>query len=437
MKKLKLKIHVGEIGGMLIILLSVLALTATGASGQTFSTVYQFTGLGDGGNPQGALAIDSLGNLFGTARTGGANFGTVFELPAKGKGATVLYAFGGGTDGAFPAAGLIFDTTGNLYGTTFNGGGSSNCVDGCGTAFKMTKNTNGTFTESVIYAFAGGTSDGENPTDGVILEYANFPNDISVFGTTATGGANGLGTVFEVTPTGATMLVHSFASNEGANIRAGLTGDASDGNLYGVAHNDGPYDGGAAFELSQDSTGTWNETTLYAFNFFTGESQGGYAPSAALANPGGGIPGSLYGTTNSGGTGTCDCGTVFQLTNTNGTWTETVLYSFLGGTDGADPLGSVIADAAGNLYGTTQNGGGSSNCSGGCGTVFKLTKNADGTYTESVLHAFSGSDGESPAAGLVADASGTLYGTTFDGGTHDSGTVFKVRGAIKTKKAGH
>jgi len=426
-----------------LVLSGALMLAATSALAQTFTTVYQFTGGSDGSNPVAGLALDSLGNIYGTTKSGGANFlGTVFELPSKGKGVTVLYSFAGGSDGAFPWAGVAIDNAGNLYGTTFNGGGSTNCGGGCGTVFKLTKGTRGSFTESVLHQFTGGPDDGANPTAGVIID-----NLGDLDGTTSGGGSsfcNCLGTVFQLTNTNGAYtesVLYSFTGvSDGSNIQAGVTGDAFDGNLYGVAHNTGAANGGTVFELMPPvmAAGSWTETTLYPFNSVSGTD--GFGPSATLLDPGAGLPGSLYGTTNSGGTGTCDCGTVFKVTkNSDGTWTETLLYSFKGDNDGASPFASVIADASGNLFGTTQNGGGSTNCSGGCGTVFELAKNSDGTYTESVLHAFTGQDGEFPAAGLLADFSGNLYGTTQDGGASDSGTVFKIALNKKGggKKGGH
>lgn len=425
-------------------LLSAITLAATSASAQTFTTLYQFTGGSDGSNPVAGLTLDLSGNLYGTTKSGGANFlGTVFELPgSKGK-ETVLHSFTGGSDGEFPFAGLAIDNSGNLYGTTFNGGGSTNCSGGCGTVFKLTKGARGTFTESVLHPFAGGPSDGANPTAGVIIDESG-----DLDGTTSGGGSsscNCLGTVFELANANGTYtesVLYSFTGgSDGSNIQGGLTGDTSDGNRFGVAHNAGADDGGTVFELSPPATagGTWTETTLYPFNSFNGTD--GFGPSATPLNPGLLVPGNLFGTTNSGGSNACSCGTVFEVTkNADGTSTETILYSFSGGNDGANPFASLIADASGNLYGTTQNGGGSANCSGGCGTVFELAKNADGTYTESVLHAFTGNDGEFPAAGLIADSLGNLYGTTQDGGTFDSGTVFKLTLNKKGgggKKGGH
>lgn len=423
------------IGVLLIISLGALTLVATSASAQTFTSLYQFTGPVDGENPIGALALDSLGNLYGTTRTGGAmGFGTVFELPsARGK-KKILYSFNSGSDGQFPAAGVSIDNSGNLFGTTFGGGSSTNCQGGCGTVFKLTKGAKGTFTESVVYSFAGGT-DGQFPAAGMI-----FDGSGNLHGTTSGGGTScNCGTVFTLTknPDGtfAESLDYSFTgTSDGSNIESGLTGDSSNGNRWGTAHNGGSNTGGTIFELSPTGNGSWTETTLYAFNNNFDGCADGCGPGQLL-NPLLLVPGTLFGTTDSGGANNC-CGTVFAITNVNGTWTYTVLYSFAGGSDGSTPTGALAADASGNLYGTTENGGGSTNCSGGCGTVFELAKNADGTYTESVLHAFTSSDGSFPAAGVIADSSGNLYGTTEFGGVDPSaGTVFKL--TPKKGRKGH
>jgi len=429
--------RIAGIGVLLIVSLGALTLDATSASAQTFTSLYQFTGPGDGENPVGGLALDSLGNLYGTTRTGGAmGFGTVFELPSSRGKKKVLYSFSSGSDGQFPAAALSIDNSGNLYGTTFGGGSSTNCPGGCGTVFKLTKGAKGTYTESVVYSFTGG-SDGQFPAAGMI-----FDGSGNLHGTTSGGGSScNCGTVFELTKnsdgTYTESVVYSFTGgSDGSNLQAGLTGDSSDGNQWGTAHNGGSSAGGTIFELSPAGNGAWIETTLYAFNNNFGGCVDGCGPAAPLLNPLLLVPGSLFGTTDSGGSSNCSCGTVFEITNANGTWTYTVLYSFAGGSDGSTPTGALIADASGNLYGTTESGGGSTNCSGGCGTVFELAKNTDGTYTESVLHSFTASDGSSPTAGLIADVSGNMYGTTEFGGVDPSaGTVFKL--TPKKGRKGH
>jgi uncharacterized repeat protein (TIGR03803 family) len=196
----------------------------------------------------------------------------------------------------------------------------------------------------------------------------------------------------------------------GANPYASLILAAA-GNLYGTTYNGGASGVGTVFKLAPNQDGSWTESVLHSFNGSDG------------ANPRAGLifdaAGSLYGTTSFGGAS--NAGTVFKLApNQDGSWTESVLHSFHG-SDGANPYAGLIFDAAGNLYGTTQAGGASL-----YGTVFKLAPNQDGSRTESVLHKFNGSDGANPYAGLIFDAAGNLYGTTYQGTAHGRGTVFKL-----------
>jgi uncharacterized repeat protein (TIGR03803 family) len=284
---------------------TVFKLAPTGSGGYTESVLHAFTGSSDGANPVGRLLMDSQGNLYGTTEFGGSNnTGTVFKLSPSGGGYTesILYSFAAGSDGANPVACLIMDTTGNLYGTTAYGGGSS--INSNGTVFKLAPNGSGGYTESVLYRFTGG-SDGANPFGGLIMDTA--------------------------------------------------------GNLYG--------------------------TTYY-------------------------------------GGGSQNDGDVFKLApNGSGGYTESVLYSFTGG-DGANSLADLMLDTGGNLYGTTQSGG-----SNNSGTVFMLSPNGGGGYTESVLYSFTaGSDGSVPTAGLIMDSTGSLYGTAAYSGSggFGYGTVFEI-----------
>jgi uncharacterized repeat protein (TIGR03803 family) len=214
---------------------------------------------------------------------------------------------------------------------------------------------------------------------------------------------------------------------DGADPTAGLIFDGA-GNLYGTARGGGiagcvnSYDGcGVAFELMPQSGGSWTETVLHSFN---GENEGGN-PQAGLIFD---TAGNLYGTTLYGG-GKCSlgCGAVFKLSPGSGGWTGSVLHSFTGGKDGANPSAGLIFDAAGNLYGTTT-AGGPSYCSGyGCGVVFELTPTADGSWKERVLHHFTGGrDGGEPTAGLIFGPTGNLYGTTLLWGHYGNGVVFKL-----------
>ena len=332
----------------------------------------------------------------------------------------VLYSFTGGSDGSDPFAGVIADSAGNLYGTTSQGGGSTNCIYGCGAVFKIAPDS----TETVLYAFKGG-SDGGYPFGGLIADSSG-----NLYGTTTYDGdktncysiGGGCGTIFELAADGTYTVLHTFeGGSDGANPFAGLVVDAS-GNLYGTTAYGGGSTNcdngcGTVFKLAPDGT----EGVLYAFQ---GGSDG-LSPTTNLVLD---KKGNLYGTTESGGdTANCfnGCGTVFMVKSDG---TNRTLYRFIGASDGAYPDASLIIDRAANLYGTTEDGGGSANCRNGCGTVFKLAR--DGA--ETVLHAFTGgSDGGYPSAGLIMDKEGDLYGTTTYGGdtadcTGGCGTAFKL-----------
>ena len=346
-------------------------------------------------NPLAAAARMGWGLLLGAALIAAAWPSTA----ACAQTLTTLYSFAG-SDGMYPLDHdtLIFDSSGNLEGTTLYGG-----VNGAGTVFELTPSG----TETPLYNFTGG-SDGGTPFGGLIADASG-----NLYGTTASGGTYGDGTVFELTPSGTLIVLYSFTGNsDGGTPYSGLVADAS-GNLYGTTVYGGNFDNGVVFKLTKSTTTPWPETVLHAF---TGDSDGGY-PEAGLIFD---ASGNLYGTTAFGGSS--DVGAVFKLSpSARPPWTETPLYSFAGETDGSFPLGSLIFDTSGNLYGTTMEGG-----SLGYGTVFKLTPSATPPWTETLLYSFSGNDGASPVAGLIADAAGNLYGTTQFGGSADDGTVFKL-----------
>jgi uncharacterized repeat protein (TIGR03803 family) len=326
---------------------------APGVQAQTFEALYNFSGQGaDGGYPSSSLIADKAGNLYGTAHLGGIyNKGVVFKLDQAGK-ETVLYSFTGtGGDGAIAQGTLVRDAAGNFYGTTYSGGDLT-CGNGsgCGTVFELDPSGK----ETVLYRFRGYPVDGSSPPAGVIRDAAG-----NLYGTTYSGGANGAGIVFKLDVTGQETVLYSFTLGaDGGWPYAGLVRDKA-GNLYGTA------------------------------------SGGGNVPCGG-------------------------CGVVFKLDTTGH---ETALYSFTGGADGSTPYGGLIRDGAGNLYGTTAFGGSTTACNtNGCGTVFKL----DTTGHETILHSFTGNDGEKPYAGVVRDKLGRLYGTTLVGGAHSYGTIFKL-----------
>jgi uncharacterized repeat protein (TIGR03803 family) len=253
---------------------------------------------------------------------------------------------------------------------------------------------------TVLHTFAGSPTDGAYPVAGLLRDAAG-----NLYGTTFYGGAeSSRGVVFKVSPTGTETVLHSFTGADGQEPRADLIRDAA-GNLYGTTARGGTFGNGVVFEL----TPTGTETVLYSF---TGGADGG-GPLAGLVRD---AAGNLYGTT-SGGGAESSRGVVFKVSPTG---TETVLHSFAGhSTDGADPQAGLVRDSAGNLYGTTFYGGAADG-----GTVFKLSSCGSGFK---VLYSFTGdTDGENPVAGLIQDAGGNLYGTTFNGGAYGYGVVFKL-----------
>lgn len=310
----------------------------------------------------------------------------------------VLYSFTGGTDGNQPYARLIRDENGNLYGTTFWGGGSAACNGGfgCGVVFKLDPSGK----ETVLHAFTRTGGDGANPYDGLVRDMRGDLYGTTVYGGSSSACNGGCGVVFAVNTAGKERVLHSFsAGTDGANPYAGLVRDA-EGNLFGTTNSGGSYGQGTVFEL--EHTGT--ERVIYTF---TGGADGGQPLLGYLLRD---AKGNLYGTTVRGGASSCSfsCGAVFELERSG---KERVLYGFAGGTDGANPYGGLVADAEDNLYGTTNQGGASS-----YGTVFKLDK----TGHETLLHTFTGTggDGTFPYDGLVRDAKGNLYGTAWGGGSN-------------------
>jgi uncharacterized repeat protein (TIGR03803 family) len=393
-----------------------LFVTSTWAATETVLHAFD-PNLKDGDSPVATLIFDAAGNIYGTTSSGGAfGKGTVFELtPQAGGGWTenVLYSFGNGTDGAGPSvSGLIFDAAGNLYGTTYGGG-----IYRAGTVFELTPQAGGGWTENVLYSFGNGT-DGADPQASLIFDAAG-----NLYGTTGYGGTHGLGTVFELTPKPGggwkEKVLHNFKKADGFRPH-GLIFDAA-GNLYGTTVLGGGHNKGTVFEMMPQAGGGWMLQVLHSFSKYLPDgTYDGLTPYASLIFDG---TGSLYGTTQDGGAH--GCGTVFELVpQADGGWTENVLHDFGNDTDGAYPQSNLIFDAAGNLYGTTYIGG-----AYGLGTVFELTPQADGGWMESVLYDFSGgTDGSVPIGGLIFDAAGNLYGTTSRGGVcpNNCGTVFEL-----------
>jgi len=390
-------------------------------------TVVQFNQT-NGQWPSGPLVADAAGSLYGTTQLGGTfDEGVVFKLTPTATGGwrnTVLYNFGTNTqDGGGSLGGLAFDSKGNLYGTSVGGGSS-----GAGTVFEISRSSLG-WTETIIYNFTG-KRDGRSPDAGLVIDAHG-----NLYGTTSQGGGVkcairiGCGTVYKLShgSTGWTIRnLHSFLGTDSSTntfdgaIPLGALVFDSAGNLYGTTPAGGLYNYGTVFELSPSSNG-FTYSSIYSFG---GYSTDGAFPSSSLTLD---AAGNLYGTTWENVQGPLN-GSVFELSPSGGTWTETLLYTFLGGTDGSQPLSPVTLDSAGNLYGTTSQGGDTNNCyQGSCGTVFIMEPNVGGGWTEAVLYHFTGgSDGSTPVAGLFNDGSGNFFGTAQRGGVNSDGTVFEI-----------
>ncbi len=399
-----------------LVIVAVTLILATGAWASSESLIYSFgSSSGDGDYPYAGLIADKSGNLYGTTYQGGSGYGTVFELTLS-NGTwteTLLHTFTGGTtDGEYPDGPLVFDKSGNLYGLTYQGG-----TYGYGTVFELTL-SKGKWTESLIHSFGGYPDDGSYPyySTGLIFDASG-----NLYGTTYQGGASNYGSVFQLKLAKGKWtesVLYSFTGvSTGYNPIGGLV-VGEGGYFYGTTYYGGaPYNAGCVYSLFE-SRGIWVEHVILNI---TGDADGTY-PDAGLAID---AAGNLYGPTYEGGA--ANLGTVFKLTEAkNKTWSQTILYSFLGGeSDGEYPYyAPVTVDAKGNVYGTTYQGGSQSNE----GTVWEL-KLTKGKYEESVLHAFednSGDDGYYPRAGLLI-FKGDLYGTTYAGGAHSAGTVFEVK----------
>jgi uncharacterized repeat protein (TIGR03803 family) len=372
---------------------------------QTFTNLVNFD-LANGAFPYyGSLITDSSGNLYGTTVQGGSTgLGTVFKVTPSGE-LTTLYSFclqNNCTDGLEPYGALVLGPDGNFYGTTAAGGTNFQ-----GTAFQLTPE--GVLTTIYNFCSQALCADGGDPFAGLTVS-----SDGTLYGTTNGGGTNAGGTIFSLTTSGTLTVLHNFCSAtncaDGNTVYDALA-KGSNGTFYGVTLNGGTKGWGTVFSI----TPAGKFTTLHTFSYTDG------------ATPWGGLiqakNGNLYGTTAGGGK--TDSGTVFQIAKGN---KFTTIYNFCVKTycaDGVGPVGNLIQGSNGNFFGTTEAGG-----IEGWGTAFEVTS----TGTLKTLHSFERTDGTGPFAGLVQDSNGTFYGTTYEGGdlscsislSSGCGTVFSI-----------
>jgi len=399
-----------------------LGLDTNSSATDKYQVIYSFNGMEGGVGPLGLIS-DAAGNLYGTTQSTFTNGGVVFKLSHDASGRwseTVLHTFQGMAN---PASGLVFDKARNLYGTTQNGG-----TYGGGTVFKLTPEPDGKWSETVLHTFQG--KNGANPNGELVIDRAG-----NLYGTTASGGGHNLGLVFKLAPNTngewIETVLHDFQGTDGATPSAGLIFDSA-GNLYGTTYFGGAHNNGTVFKLTPEPNGEWTETVLHSFQ----GPPDGANPYAGLifdrvgnlygTTTGGGVASFL-------GFGTV----FKLAPEPNGEWTETVLHIFQAtgnppnpGPGGSAPYARLTFDRAGNLYGTAADGG----SVGSAGVVFKLSPEANGRWIESVLHDFKGppTDGAGPMGALIIDAAGNLYGTTVSGGSGacgawSCGAVFQIR----------
>ncbi len=393
-----------------------LAVLANVARAQTITVLHNFTLGADGGYPQAGLTMDAAGNLYGTTYEGGADggaYGVVFRLSRSGSGwiLTTLHQFQGPPDGDRPTGGVILGPDGSLYGTT-DWGGQYNY----GTVYRLRQSCRSAtcpWEETVLYSFcaARNCADGKNPSPGnLVFDHAGNLYGTTVNGGSATGPLNinwtAYGTVFELTPSNGGWtenVLWSFTQTaQGLNPFNGVIFDNA-GNLYGTTCCSAEYLSGSVFKLSPTGSGSgWIEQTLAPIDFPHTTTAGGVVMDGQ---------GNLFGTS-----GCEDGGGVFELTPSNGSWTFNVLHAFNPGDQAA--CDTPTLDAAGNVYGTSSFTGLYNK-----GEVFKLTPSNGGWIYSSV--SFDGTNGESPTGSVILDAAGNIYGTTYLGGT-GAGTVWEI-----------
>jgi uncharacterized repeat protein (TIGR03803 family) len=385
--------------------------------------LHSFGDAKDGSSPNASLVFDAAGNLYGTTEGGGSSYnGTVFELSPSQDGKwteKVIYDFAGGEDGRQPESSLVFDASGNLYGTTAYGGPS-----GEGMVFRLTPSPPG-WVKTVIYGFGSHENDGAKPTGPLVFDAAGNLYGTTVYGGSP-GGSDSGGTVFQLVPPPqgnglwTENILCAFGSSclNGKHPWGGVVLDAA-GNLYGTTRQGGInsficYEGcGTVFEIQRVGS-SWKPRNLYHFK---GGGNAGWPNSGVVLD----AKGDIYGTASEGGAAS---GIVFRLRQMNGGWKESVIYSFCTHrrcSDGNWPWASLAFDLQRNLYGTTLVGGNFFLH----GTVFKLRPTRTG-WEETVLYSFGNTDGDGPTAGVVLDNQGAIFGVTREGGKFGGGVVFQI-----------
>ena len=403
-----------------LVVVALVALGAQAASAQSETVLHAFTGSPDGAYVQSSALLPLGGSLYGVTEFGGTyDYGTIFKLTDSNGtwDEAVLYNFTGASDGRYPIGALIADRAGNLYGVTDAGG-----LQNSGVVFELT-NSGGSWTQTVLHDFGSGF-DGANPQGPLVFDAHG-----NLFGTAVLGGGLNGGAVYEMTLANGgwtETVLHSFGgSGDGFLPYGGLTLDAN-GNVYGTTQAGGAnmcagLGCGIVFELVA-ATG-WSENIVHQFG---GGSDGMY-PNPQLAKD---KNGNLYGSTLfGGGLGTCSagggydgCGTVYELSpGSNGTWTETILHTFPGGSGGTEPNSPLTFDSKGNLYGETAQTSPSN------GSLFRLIPQAGGGWGFKLFFNFNGTDGANPQGGLLVSPKGVVYGTTIYGGADGYGVVFAYK----------
>jgi len=396
-------------------ILTVLLLLAGGAWAGTEQVLYNFAGGNDGASPYdtGVLVRDRAGNFYGTTYQGGScGAGTVFEVSSAGD-ETVLHNFCLGSDGGYPFGGVILDSSGNVYGTTEAGGPLNG-----GTVFELKRAPNGQWNEILLHSFKG--PDGKGPFDGLTMDAAG-----NLYGTASEGGTHVAfgGVAFEISHSGTYSVLYNFcalsACADGQLPLGGVTTD-SKGNLYGTTSSGGAHGLGTVFKLSKSSSG-WTETVLHSFAGGTSDGADPLYGSLILSTRPVGKTKQrvIIGVTTGGGAH--NRGAAFAIRRSPAGWRFTLLHSFNGHSGGTSPYGTLV-NVKGKLIGTTGFNGNS--C---CGTVFELTlKNT--TWIETVLYSFTGGgDGGYPYSGVVADSAGNLFGVADIGGSGTWGVLYKVK----------